>query len=147
MKLSSKYARIERERRFLLDGFPGAAGVVRIRRIADHYIDGTGLRLREQSDDSGSPVFKLTQKVQMPASGGQQGFITSLYLTKNEFCVLSQLAAKSLSKTRHSVPLFCIDLFEGALEGLILAEAEFDSPTEADSLDLPGCWNLGMRLK
>ncbi|MGP0076379.1 MAG: hypothetical protein ACLPWF_31070 [Bryobacteraceae bacterium] len=45
MRLSSKYARIERERRFLLDRFPVAASVVGIRRITDRYIDGTGLRL------------------------------------------------------------------------------------------------------
>jgi hypothetical protein len=35
-----KYARIERERRFLLDRFP-SADVVRIRHITDRYIDGT----------------------------------------------------------------------------------------------------------
>jgi hypothetical protein len=73
----SKYARIERERRFLLDHFPSSANVVRARRITDRYIDGTGLRLREQSDDSGPTVFKLTQKIPVRASGAQQGFITT----------------------------------------------------------------------
>ena len=33
--------------------------------------------------------------------------------------------------------LFGIDVFEGALQGLRLAEAEFDSDTEADALILP----------
>ena len=51
--------------------------------------------------------------------------------------MLAQLPAKSLSKTRHSVPPFGIDVFEGTLEGLILAEAEFDSPAEAAALTLP----------
>ena len=84
VKPSLKYVRIERERRFLIDQFPTAANVVRIRRISDRYIDGTSLRLREQSDDDGPTVFKLTQKIPLRASGAQQGFITNLYLTKSE---------------------------------------------------------------
>jgi CYTH domain-containing protein len=127
---SSKYARIERERRFLLDQFPSAASVERIRRIADRYIDGTNLRLREQSENSGPTVFKLTQKVPVRES-------TTMYLTKEEFGVLAHLSAKTLSKTCYSVPPFGIDVFEGTLEGLLLAEAEFDSASAAAALTLP----------
>ncbi|MGC2476268.1 MAG: hypothetical protein WA485_18160 [Candidatus Sulfotelmatobacter sp.] len=132
-----KYARIERERRFLLDQFPGKANAVRIRRITDRYIDGTTLRLRKQSDDIGPAIFKLTQKVPVQSSGAQQGFITTMYLTEKEFLVLAQLPAKNLSKTRYSVPPFGIDVFEGELKGLLLAEAEFDSAADADVLTLP----------
>jgi hypothetical protein len=56
-----KYGRIERERRFLLDQFPNHVNAVRVRRITDRYIDGTTLRLREQSEDGGPTMFKLTQ--------------------------------------------------------------------------------------
>jgi CYTH domain-containing protein len=131
------YARIERERRFLLSQFPSNANVVRIRRITDFYIDDTALRLREQSEDAGPTIFKLTQKVPALASGAQQGWITSMYLTQDEFAVLAQLSAKKLCKTRFSVPPFGIDVFEGVLEGLLLAEAEFDSAAAADDLTLP----------
>lgn len=110
--------------------------MVRIRRISDRYIDGTSLRLREQSDDGGPAVFKLTQKAAR-ASGAQQGFITSMYLTRDEFYTLAQLPAKKLSKTRYSVPPFGIDVFEGSLEGLLMAEAEFESAAAADALTLP----------
>jgi CYTH domain-containing protein len=134
---TSKYARIERERRFLLDQFPSAANVSRIRRINDCYIDGTSLRLREQSDDDGPAAFKLTQKIPLRAAWAQQGLITNMYLSEDEFRVLAQLPAKSLSKTRYSVPPFGIDVFEGTLEGLLLAEAEFDSPAEAAALTVP----------
>ena len=137
MHTEHKYARIERERRFLLHGFPGNADVVRIRRIMDRYIDGTTLRLREQSDEGRATVFKLTQKIALPGSGAQQGFITTMYLTEDEFRVLAQLPAKPLRKTRYSVPPFGIDVFEDLLEGLVLAEAEFDSALEADALTLP----------
>jgi CYTH domain-containing protein len=133
----SKYARIERERRFLLAQFPSTENVERIRRIADRYIDGTTLRLREQGDDGGPTVFKLTQKIPARASGSEQGFITTMYLTKEEFGVLAHLSAQTLHKTRYSVPPFGIDVFEGTLEGLLLAEAEFDSSSAAAALTLP----------
>lgn len=105
---------------------------MRIRHIRDRYIDGTLLRLREQTDEGGPAIFKLTQKI--PANGAQQGLVTSIYLTADEFRLLSQLPGKMLSKIRYSIPPFGIDLFEGALDGLRLAEAEFDSAEEADTL-------------
>jgi CYTH domain-containing protein len=132
-----KYARIERERRFLLNRFPCNVSVERVRRIQDRYIDGAALRLRKESDDNGSVGFKLTQKIPARSSGAQQGLITTMYLTEAEYCVLSQLPAKTLSKTRYSVPPFGIDIFEGALKGLLLAEAEFDSAAAADALTIP----------
>jgi CYTH domain-containing protein len=132
-----KYARVERERRFLLGQFPSGANIVRARRISDRYIDGTSLRLREQIDDSGPPTYKLTQKIPERSSGAQQGLITSMILSRDEFLVLTRLPARELSKMRFSMPPFGIDVFEGALEGLFLAEAEFDSAATADALELP----------
>jgi len=137
MQPQYKYDRVERERRFLLERFPSHVKVVRIRRITDSYIDGTTLRLQQQSEDSAPTIFKLTQKVPAPANGAQEGVITSMYLTQDEFCVLAQLPAKKLSKTRRSVPPLGIDVFEGALEGLLLAEAEFDSAAAVDALAIP----------
>ena len=136
MQEPHQYARIERERRFLIERFPNA-DVVGLRQITDRYINGTHLRLREQIDDGGPAIYKLTQKVPARARGAQQGFITNIYLTEDEFRLLAQLPAKMLSKVRHSVPPFGIDIFEGALQGLRLAEAEFNSDAEACALILP----------
>jgi len=133
----SKYARIEWERRFLLSSFPGGEKVSRTRRISDRYIEGTRLRLRQQCDSDSQPVFKLTQKLPGGTAQGQQGRITSMYLTREEFDVLARLPAKVLTKVRHSVPPFGIDVFEGSLSGLVLAEAEFNSEAEASALVLP----------
>ena len=132
-----RYARIERERRFLLCDFPHGQPIVRMRRITDRYIEGTNLRLREQKDDGSPPVFKLTQKIPAPASAAQQGYITTMYLDGDAHERLSQLSAKVLAKLRYSVPPFGIDVFEGELDGLVLAEAEFDSPAEAAALKIP----------
>lgn len=132
-----KYARIERERRFLLAEFPRNATVIRSRRITDHYIEGTTLRLRKQIYNDVLTTFKLTQKLPERGNGAQQGFITSMYLTQGEYQLLVQLPARKLSKTRFSVPPFGIDVFNDQFEGLILAEAEFDSAEAAESFTSP----------
>jgi len=132
-----KYARIEWERRFLVDRFPRDVVVTQVRRISDRYIEGTTLRLRQQSGNDGQTVFKLTQKLGGKADGARQGLITSMYLTNVEFSVLAKLPAKVLTKIRHSVPPFGIDVFDGVLSGLVLAEAEFNSAAEVAALVLP----------
>jgi CYTH domain-containing protein len=132
-----RYARIERERRFLLPGLPRGQPIVRIRQITDRYIAGTNLRLREQKDECKPPVFKLTQKIPAPESAAQQGYITTMYLDRDTHERLSQLSAKILAKVRYSVPPLGIDVFEGVLEGLVLAEAEFDSAAEAEAFAIP----------
>ena len=132
-----KYARIERGRRFLLAQFQTDTIVMRNRRITDNYIEGTTLRLRQQTYDDGLITFKLTQKLPLRGNGAQQGFITSMYLTEDEFHVLARLPARKLTKTRFSVPPFGIDVFDGLLQGLILAEAEFDSAAAAENLAVP----------
>ena len=131
-----RYAKLERERRFLLPQFPAGVNVVQVRHITDRYIEGTTLRLREQRDE-GLTIFKFTQKLPSLGDGAQQGFITNMYITREEFHLLSKLPAAVLSKTRHSVPPFGIDVFEGGLEGLVLAEAEFESAAEAAALSRP----------
>ncbi len=132
-----KYARIERERRFLLAGFPKEAEIVRTRHITDRYIDGTSLRLRQITEEHSSPVFKLTQKIPSPGPGAQQGLITTMYLREDEHLVFTQLPARQIAKTRHSVPPFGIDVFEGELQGLVLAEIEFDSAMDAAAIVIP----------
>lgn len=131
-----EYARIERERRFLVGRFP-SGDVVRKRHITDRYLDGTSLRLREQTNEGDGAMFKLTQKLPALGNGVQQGLITTIYLTEGEFRLLSMLPGKMLSKVRYSVPPVGIDVFEGALEGLRLAEAEFEYDEEANAFVVP----------
>lgn len=132
-----KYARIERERRFLVLQFPHEQQITRTRQISDRYIDGTNLRLREETEECRSTVFKLTQKIPKTAAGFQQGYITTIYLDQSTHERLTRLPAKVLTKIRYSVPPFGVDVFEGVLKGLILAEAEFDSAADADALSIP----------
>lgn len=120
---ATKYARAEFERRFLLDAVPAAVPAASV-RIEDRYLTGTRIRLRRATPlDGGAPTYKLTQKI--PSYAAEPGLITTFYLDEAEYRVLAALPAATLSKTRHSVPPLGVDVFEGALVGLVLAEAEF----------------------
>jgi CYTH domain-containing protein len=129
-----KYARIERERRFLLAGPPPAPAVTARRRITDRYLPGTRLRLRRiDYPGSGDCEFKFTQKVPAGRPGFIQGLITSTYLSAAEYDLLASLPAAVLSKTRLSVPPLGIDVFEPPLHGLIMADIEFSTDREAQA--------------
>jgi CYTH domain-containing protein len=132
-----KYARVERERRFLLATPPTPSTVTVTRVITDRYLVGTRLRLRRADFPDGSSERKLTQKVPISRPGGVQGLITNTYLSLAEYDLLASLPAAVLSKTRFSVPPLGVDVFNGPLQGLVLAEAEFTTDEEAQSFVPP----------
>jgi len=125
----SKYARTERERRFLCAAPPPPGDVVRRRLIVDRYLDGTRLRLRrvEELDGPGPAVHKLTQKL----PGDPWGELTTIYVSEHEYTLLCALPGAELVKERWSVPPLGYDVFRGHLEGLVLAEVEFDDDQAA----------------
>lgn len=129
-----KYARIERERRFLLAAPPASTVAAAPRRITDRYVVGTRLRLRRvEYVDTGAWEFKLTQKVPAGRAGPVQGLITNMYLTRAEYDRLAPLPAMELSKTRFSVPPLSVDVFDPPLHGLVLGEVEFTTDEAASS--------------
>jgi len=126
---AEKYARRERERRFLLAVMPAETPAGRV-LIEDRYLVGTRLRLRRMTefgpaDQPGRLTHKLTQKV--PAPDGTPGLITTLYLSAPEYEALAAVPGHALRKVRTSIPPFGVDEFRGPLTGLILAEAEFET--------------------
>jgi CYTH domain-containing protein len=128
-----KYARAEIERRFLLAAVPDGE-VLRTVDIEDRYLDGTRLRLRRQAQRGGPVVLKLTQKVPRPGADGEQGSISTIYISEAEHALLATLPAARLRKARLSIAPYGVDVFAGPLEGLVLAEAEFDSVQAARAL-------------
>ena len=133
---AQKYARIERERRWLLGEPPEPGTAVAEVEVTDSYFEGTRLRLRKVVDVLGSspPVYKLTQKVSGSAT---EGLVTNIYLSVEEYEFLSRLGGHLLRKRRHRVPPFGVDVFLPPLEGLFLAEAEFDSDEAMADCTLP----------
>jgi CYTH domain-containing protein len=132
-----KYARVERERRFLLASPPPSA-ITDSRRITDRYLPGTRLRLRRVDYSNGeAPEFKFTQKVPANRLGHVQGLITSTYLSAAEYDLLATLPAEVLSKTRLIIPPLSIDVFDPPLHGLVLADVEFTTDDAAKSFPEP----------
>lgn len=114
-----KYARIERERRFLVSDLPD--GIHRVDDVQDAYVIGTHLRLRQITcgDDV---VRKLGQKVRL-GIGPREIASTSIYLDQAEWDLLYDLPAHHLRKLRHHVRrdgyTFAIDEFP---DGSLVAE-------------------------
>ena len=132
---SSKYARVEVERRFLLAGVPEVAEVLAVHEIDDRYLNGTRLRLRRMARVGGPTQLKLTQKVPDADGHGRQGELTTLYLSEAEHAALARMPAAALSKSRLSIAPYGVDVFHGALAGLFLAEAEFAAAEAAAALE------------
>ena len=123
-----KYARIEFERRWLVDtaARPALDGAFTT-RIEDRYIDGTRLRLRQMSrPDLGETKWKLTKKYECD-DPAMRPIVTS-YLTAAEHALFTALPARTMRKTRHHLRLdgrwWSLDVFEGPLAGLELVEIE-----------------------
>jgi len=93
-----KYAQIEIERRFLLPPMDEELMVMSLPRrgILDNYITGTNLRLRKV-DHEDKKTYKLTKKT--PISPGREE-ITTIYLSEDEYQLLSKMPAVVVSKIR-----------------------------------------------
>jgi hypothetical protein len=134
-----KYARPERERRFVLAAVPPGAGEER--RIVDRYVRGTRLRLREVGEGPGA-VRKLGQKVRPDEADARVVLHTTMYLDPPEFEALSALPAAVLVKRRSWIAVphgrrLAVDVFEGSLRGLVLAEIELGDETDAAAFVAP----------
>ena len=132
-----KYAHWVAERRFLVDGrnMP-ALDDAAARGIEDLYIDGGRLRLRKITMPGGAePEFKLAKKY--APDNPLIGPMTNLYLNAEEYAVLSVLPGAKLAKRRHKVGAFVVDVFEGGLKGLVLAECEASNRMAAMAFDIP----------
>ena len=137
----SKYARWEIERRFLLrDGLPDGIDVRTPSDIADRYIIGGRLRLRRMQT-GGEIEYKFCKKY--PTDRTSAGLITNVYLTRDEYAVLAALPGHDLLKRRYRIDVdgqtFAIDVFGGALEGVVLIEVETTTP-EASAAIAPPHW-------
>ena len=139
----SKYARIERERRYLLQDLP--EGMTRADphlQITDNYITGTRLRIRKVRDPKTNKwTVKFTQKFPLTPDDFSRTVITNIYLNALEAETLSVFEANEIRKNRYPFRWegrdFSIDMFLGDLFGLVLAEVSFETDEELDNYPKP----------
>jgi CYTH domain-containing protein len=139
----SKYARVERERRYLLQDLPeGMSRADPHVQITDNYITGTRLRLRKVRDPKTNKwTVKFTQKFAPDANDLSRTIITNTYLNALEAETLGMFDANEIRKNRYPFEYegrrFSIDMFLGDLFGLVLAEVSFETDEELESFPQP----------
>ena len=139
----SKYARAERERRYLLSDLP--EGLTRADphlQITDNYITGTRLRIRKVREPRTNKwTVKFTQKYAPDPNNLSRTIITNIYLNALEAEVLSLFDTNEIRKNRYPFEFegrkFSVDMFLGDLFGLVLAEVSFEADEELDNFPKP----------
>jgi len=139
----SKYARIERERRYLLRDLPeGLTRADSHLQITDNYITGTRLRIRKVREPRTNQwIVKFTQKYAPDPNDLSRTIITNTYLNALEAEVLSVFDTNEIRKNRYPFEFegrkFTVDMFLGDLFGLVLAEVSFESDEELANFPKP----------
>ncbi|MFN2492798.1 MAG: hypothetical protein ABR501_07945 [Pyrinomonadaceae bacterium] len=139
----SKYARVERERRYLLQDLPeGISRASPHLQITDNYITGTRLRLRKVRNPlTNKWTVKLTQKFAPDPQDLSRTVITNIYLNALEAEAFAIFEANEIRKNRYRFEFegrpCSADMFLGDLFGLVLAEVAFESDEEMDDFPKP----------
>jgi CYTH domain-containing protein len=140
----SKYARVERERRYLLRDLP--EGMTRADphlQITDNYMTGSRLRLRKVREPRTNKwTVKFTQKFAPNPEDLSRTIITNTYLNALEAEVLySVFNSNEIRKNRYPFEFdgrkFSVDMFLGDLFGLVLAEVSFETDEDLDNFPKP----------
>ena len=145
---ASRYARVERERRYLLAELPPGLKLSDPHtQITDNYVTGTRLRLRKVRDPRANEwTLKLTQKHAPAPPDFSRTLITNIYLSPYEYEVLSVFEGNELRKNRyayeHGGRAYSVDVFLGPLRGLLLAETDFETDAEMDAFPKPSFAHL-----
>ena len=143
--LKRKYARIERERRFLLSQLPEAIDESSYERLRDCFIKGTHLRFRTVERPSGEVmVVKLGQKI-VDAEAPQdprRREMTTIYLDQVEAATLNFEGLHAVKRRYKLVEqgwTFCIDVWEepARAAGTVIAEVECPSDAELEAIVCP----------
>lgn len=131
-----KYARLEIERRWLVDATAmGELANVPYRLIEDLYVGESRLRLRKITEPSGNALFKFGKKYGKHSPLSEP--ITNLYLTEGEYRQLASLAGISAAKRRYAIAGGSLDVYQRPHSGLMIFELEFDDEAAAQRFRPP----------
>ena len=136
MPTAPRYSQAEIERRWLVPAGPGFhEAPTRERKIDDHYLLGTRLRLRRVTELNQPTIYKLGKKYEPDAGGTHQ--VVTTYLSEDEYKVFALLPARVARKRRLSVCGGSLDIYEFPDIEIQVFEVEFTSPGEATAYAPP----------
>lgn len=148
--MNGKYARVECERRFLLEGLPATLHPEDYERVTDLFVASTHVRLRDIRRPNGEWIAtKLGQKILDPEEPDdpRRRRMTTIYLPEQEARAFSSLPGLRTAKRRYRLheqgKAFSIDVWENPAHtrGTILAEVEAPSIEELERIAIP-TWAL-----
>jgi CYTH domain-containing protein len=138
------YARLELERRFLVERLPANIDPNDFERLHDLYLRDTHLRLRNVHAPDGTWITsKLGQKIANPAAldDPRQRQMTTIYLPLSEAEIFSSLEGLRTIKRRYQLReqgwTWCIDVWEHPAAGTMVGEVEATTIAELESLRMP----------
>jgi CYTH domain-containing protein len=127
---------LRHQRRFLLPSLPRTLARGTARLVEEHYLAGTRLRLRRSISPAAVGPAELTLGQRMRAVSDRVSRVTlTEHIGEPLYAVLARLPADLLVWRQYWMDLSgrrcSVDVFEGELAGLVLAQVEFGSVTEA----------------
>ncbi len=130
---------IELEKTYLAKYLPFGLNKFRFKEIIDIYIPKSKnhptLRIRKKGGN-----YEITKKEPVKDDASEQEEQT-IKLTEEEFSGLSGLKGRRTHKIRYyygyNGKTAEIDVFQGALKGLVIVDFEFESSKEKDSFEMP----------
>lgn len=144
--LRRKYARVERERRFLLDELPPSVHDGEFERLKDLYVHGTDTRVRRVEKPNGDVlVIKLGQKMPDPDAPDDPSrrYMSTIYLNEGSGSIYESLPGYLSQKRRYLLAeqgwTFAIDVYErpASVEGLIICEVECETDEQLARITKP----------
>jgi adenylate cyclase len=132
---------IELEKTYLAKSVPANLKDCKYKEIIDIYIPKTSphpkLRLRKNGDS-----FEMTKKEPIVDGDASEMLEQTIILTKEEFEDLStQVVGKKVHKIRYYYQYNDLttefDVFQGALEGLIVVDFEFSNVVDKNAFQMP----------
>ena len=131
---------IELEKTYLAKELPKELENCRYKEIIDIYIpkqsDHPKIRIRKNGDK-----YEMTKKEPIDDEDSSEMLEETINLTEIEFNALLEIDGKKVHKKRyyytHLENTIEIDIFQGALLGLVLVDVEFESVEEKNSFEMP----------
>lgn len=131
---------IELEKTYLAKKLPQDLKEYAHKEIIDIYIPQIAAHPKIRIRKNGL-LFEITKKEPINIADASCQKEQTIKLTEIEFNSMLALEGKKIHKLRFSVPykkqIAEIDVFQGALSGLVLVDFEFSSTIEKDSFELP----------
>lgn len=131
---------IELERTYLAAGLPDGLWDSPKKEMLDIYLPAESrhpvLRLRKNGDN-----LEMTKKTMVEGTDSSKMEEQTIQLSLDEYAALAGIEGKRVGKTRHLYDYQGrtaeVDVFDGALSGLVLVDFEFETETEKSAFSMP----------